>query len=77
MSYGIIPFNAAEKIIMEAGAERIAGSAVSELKYILEKKVKEISRIARLIAKNAKRKTILEKDVLFALEEIKGDTHEL
>jgi histone H3/H4 len=73
MVYGILPLNALYKIIKEEGAERISENSVAELKYILEKKIKDVARISILIASNAGRKTIMEDDVKHAIEQIKGE----
>ncbi len=73
MVYGILPLNALYKIIKEEGADRISENAVAELKFILEKRIKEIARISILIASNAGRRTIMEDDVKYAIEQVEGE----
>lgn len=77
MTYGILPLNAVYELIKREGAERVSDKAARELKFILERKIKDIARISRLIALNAGRKTIMKKDVMLAIKEIGDDKDEL
>ncbi|MDI3473973.1 MAG: hypothetical protein PWR30_296 [Candidatus Woesearchaeota archaeon] len=77
MTYGILPLNSIYNLIKKEGAERVSDKAARELKFILERKIKDVARISRLIALNAGRKTIMKKDVLLAIKEIGDDKDEL
>ena len=55
-----------EKILREAGAERISPSACIALRDILEDIAREISKKAIKIAKHAKRKTVRGEDIRLA-----------
>jgi histone H3/H4 len=70
MVLGILPLNAMGKIMRKAGVMRPSQSATEELKFILEKKLKRIALISNLSVKNSKRKTVLKKDIMFAIKQV-------
>jgi histone H3/H4 len=70
MVLGILPLNAMGKIMRKAGAKRPSQSAMEELKFLLEKKLKRIALISNLSVKNSRRKTVLKKDIMFAIKQI-------
>jgi len=61
-----ISLSSMEKILREAGAERISPSACIALRDILEDIAREISKKAVKIAKHAKRKTVRGEDIRLA-----------
>ena len=61
-----ISLSSMEKIIRDAGAERISPSACVALRDILEDIAREISQKAVKIAKHAKRKTVRGEDIRLA-----------
>lgn len=61
-----ISLSSMEKILREAGAERISPSACIALRDILEDIAREISKKAIKIAKHAKRKTVRGEDIRLA-----------
>lgn len=62
----ILPKAPVEKLIREAGAERVSEDAASELAEILEKLGLELSAKAIKFAKHAGRKTITAADIKLA-----------
>jgi histone H3/H4 len=62
----ILPKASVEKIIREAGAERVSDTASVELGKILEKIGIEISTKAIKFAKHAGRKTVTAEDIELA-----------
>ena len=61
-----ISLSSMEKILREAGAERVSPSACIALRGILEDIAREISKKAIKIAKHAKRKTVRGEDIRLA-----------
>jgi len=61
-----ISLSSMEKILREAGAERISPSACMALRDILEDMAREISKKAIKIAQHAKRKTVRGEDIRLA-----------
>lgn len=70
MVLGTLPLNAMGKIMRKAGVVRPSQSATEELKFILEKKLKRIALVSNLSVKNSKRKTVLKKDIMFAIKQV-------
>ena len=66
----LIPLASMEKIMKDAGAERVADDAKIALKEIIEEKAREISERAAKFALHAGRKTIKSEDIKLALNEI-------
>jgi len=64
----IIPFAPIERVIRNAGAQRVSESAGMELTEILEQYGLEISREAIKLAEHAGRKTIKAEDIKLAKE---------
>ncbi|MCX8194783.1 MAG: histone family protein [Candidatus Micrarchaeota archaeon] len=62
----ILPKAPVEKIIREAGAERVSDSAAAELAEVLEKIGLEISQKAIKYSKHAGRKTVTAADIKLA-----------
>jgi len=69
MAERLIPLAAMEKIMKEAGADRVGESAKVALKNIIEEKAEEISKRAIKFALHAGRKTIKANDVKLAIKE--------
>jgi histone H3/H4 len=63
-----IPISSMDKILEEAGAERISESAKKELNELVEKKAIEVSRQAIKLSKHAKRNTIMKEDIELVLD---------
>ena len=66
MSDRVIPLAAMEKIMKNAGADRVSDSAKAALKSVLEQYGEEISRKAIQLSKHAGRKTIKDDDIRLA-----------
>ena len=69
MTKKLLPLAAMEKIMKEAGAERVSEGAKAALKEALEEQSIILSKRAWEYAKHAGRKTIKEEDVNLALNE--------
>lgn len=65
---GIIPKAAAEKLLKEAGAERISADAKVALVSYLESSGLEVAKEAVKIATVAKRMTVKAEDIKLSLE---------
>jgi len=65
----LIPLAAMEKIMKNAGAERVSDSAKAALKSVLETLAGEISSKAVTLAAHAGRKTIKSEDVNLAAKD--------
>lgn len=66
MAERLIPLAAMEKIIKNAGADRVADDAKVALKEVIEEKAKEIAERAAKFAMHAGRKTIKSEDIKLA-----------
>ncbi len=64
----LIPLAATERILREAGAERVADSAKLTLNKMIEKTAIEITEEARRFARHAGRKTIRGEDIKLAVK---------
>lgn len=69
MAERLIPLAAMEKIIKQAGAERVSEDAKVALKEIIEQKAEEVSQRATKFALHAGRKTVKSQDVKLAIRE--------
>ncbi len=69
MQERLIPLAAMEKLMRQAGAERVSDDAKLALKEIIEDKAKEISEKAARFASHAKRKTVKSEDIKLATKE--------
>jgi DNA-binding protein len=65
-SQRILPLAAMEKVLRDAGAERVSDKAKAALKNSVEDIAEEIAVQAVKLAKHAGRKTVKEKDVKLA-----------
>jgi histone H3/H4 len=70
MTERLIPLAAMEKIMRNAGAERVSDDAKAALKEIIEEKAEEISQRAVTFAKHAGRKTIKSEDIKLVVKEL-------
>ena len=61
----MIPLAPIERIARKAGVERISAKAIKELAKIIEELGHELALEAAQVARHAKRKTILKKDIRF------------
>lgn len=59
----MLPLAAIERIARKAGAERISAEAIKELQKVTEEIGLELAREAAIVARHAKRKTILKEDI--------------
>ena len=63
---GVFPLLDIDKIIRDAGAERVDERASQRLNQILEDNAKELLLKAQVFAKHAGRKSVTRKDILLA-----------
>ena len=68
MSKRLIPLAAIEKLLKEAGAERVSEGAKQETKEALEKHARVIGKLAAKFAQHAGRKTVQAEDIKMALQ---------
>jgi histone H3/H4 len=73
----ILPIAPVERIVRNAGADRVSEDASIELAKVLEEYGLEVSRDAISLAKHAKRTTIKEEDIRLAHERLKKTAQEL
>lgn len=66
-----LPLAAMGKILRSAGATRVAESAKRELRAALEKECTKVGALAFKFTLHSGRKTINEKDVTLALEQMR------
>ena len=66
MTKKVLPLAAMEKILKNAGAERVSDSAKAALKDVMEEKAEHIAKMAWDIAKHSGRKTVKAGDVKLA-----------
>ena len=66
VSKKILPLAAMEKILKQAGAERVSETAKSALKSVVEEKAEEIATQAVKFANHAGRKTVKSGDIKLA-----------
>lgn len=71
MAERLVPLAAMEKIMRQAGADRVADSAKSALKELIEEKAEEIASRAIKFAMHAGRKTIKASDIKLAVNELR------
>ncbi|MBD3164339.1 histone [Candidatus Woesearchaeota archaeon] len=71
MAERLIPIAAMEKIIRNAGADRVSDRAKAALKELMEEKAEKISSRAAKFAMHAGRKTIKAEDIKLAVNEIR------
>jgi DNA-binding protein len=71
MAERLIPLAAMEKIMRQAGADRVSDDAKLALKKIIEQKAEEISERAIKFALHAGRKTIKAGDIKLAINEFR------
>jgi len=67
----IFSINYFERILKEAGAERVSRKAAEFLENYIEEIVKEILVEANKIAKNSKRRTIMREDIKIAIKKLR------
>lgn len=66
-----IPVAVMEKIMKEAGADRVSDKAKIELKKILEEKAEKIAKDAVAYSSHAGRRTIKASDIRLAASQLK------
>ena len=66
MTKKLLPLAAMEKILKQAGAERVSDKAKVALKDVIEERVAKIAADAVRLASHAGRKTVKEEDVKLA-----------
>ena len=67
----ILPLAPVERVIRDAGADRVSEGASIELAKVLEEFGLEVSREAIELAKHAGRSTVKEEDIRLAVTRIK------
>ena len=66
MSKRLLPLAAMEKVLRQAGAERVSDPAKTALKDVLEAIVEKIAKDAVVLAGHAGRKTVKSGDIALA-----------
>jgi DNA-binding protein len=61
----MLPLASIDRVIRKAGVERISADSVKELSKVIEELGCELALEAGQVARHAKRKTIMKKDVRF------------
>lgn len=69
----ILPFAPLGKLIQDASGKRVSKDAKETSARILEELTAKIIHKANLLAENAGRKTIKDKDIYLAYQQLKGD----
>ncbi len=69
MAKKLLPLAAMEKILKEAGAERVSEGAKQALKEALEEEGVSLGERAWTLAKHAGRKTVKKEDIVLAMKE--------
>lgn len=68
----ILPFAPIGKLISEATGKRVSKDARAEAGKILEELTEKIVKKANLLADHSGRKTIKEKDIVLAYQQLQG-----
>ena len=68
----LLPLAAMEKILKQAGAERVSEEAKTALKEVIEEHVLKISADAVKLAAHAGRKTVKPEDIALAAKDPSG-----
>jgi len=66
----LIPYESIGNIMQKSGIERVSQSAKVEMVEHLEIYIEKVSRIASKFANHAGRKTVTDKDIKLALEQL-------
>jgi len=66
----MLPLAPIERVARKAGVERISAKAVKELEKTVSELGLELAKEAAIVAKYAKRKTILRKDIKLVSEKV-------
>jgi DNA-binding protein len=69
MSKRLLPLAAMEKILKQAGAERVSDKAKSALKEVVEERTEKLAINAVRLASHAGRKTVKDGDIKLAAKQ--------